>query len=659
MLRLEHVSLSYDKPIFKNVDLHFPDTSLFCIHGKSGSGKTTLLNLLTFETPMQEGKIFYNEEEITENNKDDFLFYHVSYIDQDGQYLKNMTIYQHFEFYARLHHLSIDKELVKKYLDKVHLENIEIKKYPSYLSTGQRKRFLIALALMMKKDILILDEPTASLDTENKEKLIEVLKELSKDVLVVCTTHDEMILEAASQVCKIENYQINFEKTMSVIQKNEDKSYQKINKLHYFKYKNIKNKILYIIFIVIGLLSTVFISYSLSQRITLNLQTTEYQNSLSHNGLIYYKLPDARYLDWETYDFIENEDLKMIQQISGVQSITPYYNIKDFHHGEGREFTLTSKDGVKKKCSYYWPRQSKNLGIDFYAKIVIFSYDSTQHIQSNGKNIQGTYIDENFAELIDEDVTKGGTLDLDFYLPTEYFEHYTTIEGVEDQLREYQFKDEKCPLSIQFNGVLNSDVYSDSDSSTEGNYVKIFMPVDQVREILKSHAKSENHIYKHPMTYLIMCKQDQKDNVKVAIEQANELYRVRFQDNYHYWGATTTMDSLNLVMLFACMSMVLACCLLSYYQLYLRKSELKLLRREGLSRIMKKYYMEDFWIFSMICLLASILALGILTLISGGIFAMNILFVSWIGISVIYLLVLIGMGYFSYHLIWKRVMTYD
>ena len=75
---------------------------------------------------MQEGKIFYNEEEITENNKDDFLFYHVSYIDQDGQYLKNMTIYQHFEFYAKLHHLSIDKELVKKYLDKVHLENIEI-----------------------------------------------------------------------------------------------------------------------------------------------------------------------------------------------------------------------------------------------------------------------------------------------------------------------------------------------------------------------------------------------------------------------------------------------------------------------------------------------------------------------------------------------------
>lgn len=40
---------------------------------------------------MQEGKIFYNEEEITENNKDDFLFHHVSYIDQDGQYLKNMT----------------------------------------------------------------------------------------------------------------------------------------------------------------------------------------------------------------------------------------------------------------------------------------------------------------------------------------------------------------------------------------------------------------------------------------------------------------------------------------------------------------------------------------------------------------------------------------
>lgn len=167
--------------------------------------------------------------------------------------------------------------MVKKYLDKVHLENIEIKKYPSYLSTGQRKRFLIALALMMKKDILILDEPTASLDTENKEKLIEVLKELSKDVLVVCTTHDEMILEVASQVCKIENYQINFEKTMSVIQKNKDKSYQKINKLHYFKYKNIKNKILYIIFIDYWSIKYCIHIVFIKSKVTVELQTTEYQ----------------------------------------------------------------------------------------------------------------------------------------------------------------------------------------------------------------------------------------------------------------------------------------------------------------------------------------------------------------------------------------------
>ena len=176
----------------------------------------------------------------------------------------------------------------------------------------------------------------------NQARVNKVLDEMSErgmDHLII-SDPSSICLLYTSQVCKIENYQINFEKTMSVIQKNKDKSYQKINKLHYFKYKNIKNKILYIIFIVIGVLSTVFISYSLSQRITLNLQTTEYQNSLSHNGLIYYKLPDARYLDWETYDFIENEDLKMIQQISGVQSITPYYNIKDFHHGEGRELSL-------------------------------------------------------------------------------------------------------------------------------------------------------------------------------------------------------------------------------------------------------------------------------------------------------------------------------
>ena len=152
--------------------------------------------------------------DINKDNLNDFLFQNVSYIDQEGQFLHNMTIFDHFEFYANLHNITISTNSMNEYLQKVNLENIDLKKYPSYLSTGQRKRFLISLALMMNKSIMLLDEPTASLDTKNKEILLDVLKELSKTMLIICTSHDNQLIQKADSVYEISNLQLIEEKSI-------------------------------------------------------------------------------------------------------------------------------------------------------------------------------------------------------------------------------------------------------------------------------------------------------------------------------------------------------------------------------------------------------------------------------------------------------------
>lgn len=660
MLVLENISFSYSQPIFENISLNLPDASLVCFYGKSGCGKTTLLKLMTFELPLQEGNIYYNDQKMDSSNRDCFLFEHVSYISQEGQFFSNMTIYQHFEFYAKLHNLSVNKTIISQYLNEVNLENIDLKKYPSCLSTGERKRFLIALALMMNKDIMIFDEPTASLDKKNKEILLQVIKRLSKRILMICTSHDEFLKEQADILYKIQDKQILLEKDVhlseTIVQNDKKQSLQKIS---YFCYKNLKQKIMYIVLLIVTIMTAMLISMSLSENITLNMQISDNHDTSEYRGLIFYKLPDARFLNFEEYDFIQSEDLELIKGIEGVQTVTPYYAIPDWRDGKDKSFHFTSLDGHEKIYSYYWPKQSESLGTDFNIKIVIFSYDPVQHIKVNGQELTGTYINEDFAALIGDEAKNGGTLKLDFNMPVEYIEGTTTISNVEGELKQYQDKREIVPLTLTIDGVLDSDIYSDSFSGSEGNYVKIYMPVDEVRQLLQEHAKNELDIDNRPMTYLLMCNEEQKENVKLEIENANELYRVRYQVGDHSVTYADSLNSSQVIFIIVCIALVGICFLLSYYQLYLRRNEFRILKREGLSQQIKKYYMTDYYILAFIVLILSMIGLYVYYLISGGIFDLLIFSSVWIASTLVFEILVIVAAKVSLAHLKKMVMTYD
>ena len=162
MLEIKDIHISFDRNIFNNTQIQFYSSSIHAIVGKSGSGKTTFLKSIIHDSSFAQSKMYYNHEEI--HQKDDFVRNHVAYVDQLGSYFPNMSIKQHFQFYAEMKKEKIDVQKINRCLEKVNLNNVNINKSPSVLSIGERKRMLIALAIFCDKDIIILDEPTASLD---------------------------------------------------------------------------------------------------------------------------------------------------------------------------------------------------------------------------------------------------------------------------------------------------------------------------------------------------------------------------------------------------------------------------------------------------------------------------------------------------------------
>lgn len=162
MLEIKNIHIAFERTLFNNAQIQFYDSSIHAIVGKSGSGKTTFLKSILHDSTYVQSKMYYNNVEVLE--KDDFVRNHVAYVDQLGSFFPNMTIKQHFQFYAEMKKEKVDANIMNQYLEKVNLYNININKLPSILSIGERKRLLIALALFCDKDIIILDEPTASLD---------------------------------------------------------------------------------------------------------------------------------------------------------------------------------------------------------------------------------------------------------------------------------------------------------------------------------------------------------------------------------------------------------------------------------------------------------------------------------------------------------------
>ncbi|HIP45908.1 MAG TPA: ATP-binding cassette domain-containing protein [Sulfurospirillum arcachonense] len=195
MLKIENLSLSFgNKQIFKNLNIDIKKDEITAIVGPSGIGKSSLFlcinQMIRYEKSYTlSGKILYDGIDLIKENENSLTKYRkeIVYVSQQPDILP-MSIYENLAFIGRIHKLKeLDKKIIEA-LKKVFLyeeirDRLDLE--ASSLSGGQQQRLILARALLLNPKVLLLDEPTASLNEELALKIEDMLKEEKRTIVII------------------------------------------------------------------------------------------------------------------------------------------------------------------------------------------------------------------------------------------------------------------------------------------------------------------------------------------------------------------------------------------------------------------------------------------------------------------------------------------
>ena len=186
--------------------MHVYEGEILVIVGASGSGKSTLINILGGIDKCTSGKVYYRNKDITDYNERKITQYRkdiIGFIYQSFNLINELTVYENIL-------LTCDsKTNVDEILKKLELFN-KRNVYPKELYGGEQQRIAIARALSKNCDILLCDEPTGALDSENSKKILLLVEELARQdkKTIVIVTHNNEITKIADRVCTMKNGKI-------------------------------------------------------------------------------------------------------------------------------------------------------------------------------------------------------------------------------------------------------------------------------------------------------------------------------------------------------------------------------------------------------------------------------------------------------------------
>ena len=210
MIHLKNINIKYTEEILENGEIDIPSHQVTMIKGKSGIGKTSLLYKIALVSHDKNYDYYYNdhkinlddEKECSEYSKNNF-----SFVLQEDNSLSHLTVEEMLYHYSNINQIPINTNEIQELIHLMKLD-VDLKQNVMTLSLGERRRLSIACSIVKKPAVLILDEPTASLDEENELLIFKILKQLSENMTILFSSHSEYADCFADVIYTVENKDI-------------------------------------------------------------------------------------------------------------------------------------------------------------------------------------------------------------------------------------------------------------------------------------------------------------------------------------------------------------------------------------------------------------------------------------------------------------------
>ena len=482
MIKIEKIDKYFNRfrpnkiHVINNTSLTFDKTGLVAILGESGSGKSTLLNVIGGLDKVRKGNIYINGQKITKRTQgrvDKIRNLNIGYIFQDYKLIENMSVYDNVSIALKLIGIKDKKEIDKRVnycLEKVGM--LRYKKRPcNMLSGGERQRVGIARAIVKNPNIIIADEPTGNLDSKNSIEIMNIIKAISKDKLVILVSHEKQLVKFyASRILEIEDGRI----TKDYLNEDEsDLDYEIVNNLYLKDYKHKEE-----------LAKNITVYSNTKNNIKLNIVVS--------NNNIY-------------IESLDNRRIEIIDDNSTIQMIDDNY--KNISKDDVEKYNFDFKNIIddKKKLRYSSIFNPITFITNGFKKI--FSYSILKKILLVGFFLTGIFIMYSISSIAASLTIK----DKDF---VNMNKEYLIIDYKKIKLDTYNSLEQNLDINYMFpgNSISTFDIVLDEFYQTSRITAKLEASISSVNMITKKDIykgrmpETENEVVIDKMSYDKMIK---------------------------------------------------------------------------------------------------------------------------------------------------------
>lgn len=358
MLRLENISKYYYSSTnvtcaLRKINLEFNIGEFVSITGESGSGKTTLLNVISGLDTYEDGEMYYDDKTTSYFDDEDWENYRkneIAFIFQNYNLIDSFTVLENVAVAYIIDGYSY-KEAKKKAKEVLKLVGLEkdYHKKAIKLSGGQKQRLSIARALAKETNIIVADEPTGNLDVENGIAILELLKKLSKDKLVIVVTHNQAQIEPyTTRKVRLHDGEIVLDEkvenidVINNINVKEDSDEKKRKTIANFAFLNIKSqpkKSFLLSFLILIMVLSVFVFYG---NFKMNFDT---DRTKKLDDEIFTNFDDTRLLVKSKDNLEITDELLASSKVKHVKSVEIFDYITDVNYYRPEDYKIKYAGG--------------------------------------------------------------------------------------------------------------------------------------------------------------------------------------------------------------------------------------------------------------------------------------------------------------------------